>query len=739
MPTPEEIAAKIEELQDIASPRVAELVLVRWPEPDGPIYYGPKSAVGILDNQTLLDQLEGEQILELRFDGSFFLDIAQESGISDDKVTLDFYDGEEREDGEVTRRHEISRLFHTHGPGPKTEIYYYFPEPDLLLLQWWGHLQPPSDVTLDRFKTSAEFGFRSSSLPLPRRAFFSTCSALFGGLLETAAQVAANDCKYDRHLGGSFGNLNGGSPFTSCPRNNFAVCIERLEAGGTAAPSFLGFDTKIESYTVGQTKGPNLSVTTRGNNNNLKRPLRVIAGQRHVSDLDLLAFAIEPDTKHPEGGAVAVQYAICEGPINGQSGQTVNGVRVGYMHLNVRNGELRQSKTGFSKNVSNYSGTALFFARVQGDFTKTSADQLRAEVDVQGLRDIRVYTDESSFTEQYSTDRAWWLLRVQTDKRWGEGLDYSRVEIQDYIDLAAWYAESVTQLDRDGNSTPGVRSSFNAELIDRTAQQQIYDMCLAGRCSVPFPDLSGRERVKPLKGLSEEELAAAPLFIDYGEDRNILVENEVTTLRYSMQDDKTLCNRYVVSFDDEAQQNTQTPLPFESELQQLAAGRAFGDNTRRVVEKSINAFGVTSFGEAARLGNLLLNLGEFDEGGLANNLRVTFTTWYLHALTLLKYDVIRVRSSKLDFVNDLNEDAGRERFEYFRILSRRRLPDLKVEITAQAYSVDYYNFIESAEAPLIVPSAPELNAGGGFGRLPFDVDFDEVNHSFDRVTFKLMV
>src|SRR6185295_4157762 len=107
---------------------------------------------------------------------------------------------------------------------------------------------------------------------------------------------------YGTSLGVSFGNLDPstGLPFTSCPRNNRQVCIDRL--GDDL--SYLAFDTIIESHTVNETKGPNVTVTSRGNETNLSRPLRVIAGQRHVSDLDLLAFVVEPDTKHPDKGSV---------------------------------------------------------------------------------------------------------------------------------------------------------------------------------------------------------------------------------------------------------------------------------------------------------------------------------------------------------------------------------------------------------------------------------------------------
>lgn len=742
MPLSEADQAKVNRLQALiianGAVMVSELVAVQWPAPDGVIYYC----------STQLNELPGYGGLtaralniETRFAGNQFLDIAQDSGISDDKVDLVFWDGDEHDSsGALVRTSELTRLFQTHGAGVKVDIFYYFPEVDLLLRQWWGHLQPPSDASLDWFKTSAEFGFMSSMLPLPRRAFFSSCGAMFGGLLPTQGEIDDNDCPYNKHLGGATGLLDPGTglPFTSCPRNNRTVCIARL--GDDL--SYLGMDTVIQSYTVNQTRGPAITTTTRGNENNLKRPLRVIAGQRHVTDLDLLAYAIEPDTKHPEGGAVTCLFAETEGPIEAQANQMINSVTIGAQHLNARNGERRQARTGFSKSVSNYSGTALFFGRAQGDFTKITADQLKGECDVRGLKDVRVYSDAVTFVEQYSSDRAWWLMHIERNKRWGQGIDVARLYIPDYINLSTWWAETVTVTDKDGNTTTGPRSQFHAELIDRTAQQQISDLCLAGRCSVPFPDDSGQMRVLPLRRVTSDDLAAAPVFTDYGEDRTIVWEGppgeEKTTFTYSILSDAELPNRVIVTYDDATHNNAQVPLTFEDVDQQLKAGRVFGDISRRAVEKTYTAFGVTDVGECGRLGNLLLDLGEFDEGGLKNNLRVQFTTWWTFAVELQKYQVVKVRSAKLDVINAIRVDQGLERFDYFRVRTKRRLPTLKVELSLQGYPVGYYERLESSELPPpIVPSFPDQNPGGGGGRLPYKVTLLSLGHTDDRINFEL--
>ena len=195
IPEDPEQSAKLAQLRDMQrngiNPRVAELALIEWPAPDGPVYYATRIAADLLDKPELLDRLDGP--IELRLRQGMFLDVPASSGISDDKVSLDFWDGD----------NELTRLTQTHGAGQRVEIYYYFPDVDLVVSEWWGHWQPPDEVDVDSFKGSAESGFRSSSLTLPSRAFFTGCQAVFGGLLQTQAEIDEGDCPYNRHLGGS--------------------------------------------------------------------------------------------------------------------------------------------------------------------------------------------------------------------------------------------------------------------------------------------------------------------------------------------------------------------------------------------------------------------------------------------------------------------------------------------------------------------------------------------------------
>jgi len=672
--------AKIDELKAMTlageGVRVCELVAVFWPQPTGTVYYSSIQADEVYPTLTVSP-------VEARLayaDDALVREVIHEEGISDDQIDLDFWDA----DG------VISDLAHTHGEGVRVEVFYYYSDVDLFLSMWWGHLLVPDSADQERFKTQAEQGFRSAQLPLPRRAFFTGCQAVWAGYLQTQAEIDEGDCPSNAHLteeqrGGAplVGNLDPdtGLPYTSCPRNTREVCTARI---GDSL-SFLAFDSTVESIVNNQTKGGPLLATSRGNENNLKRPLRVVAGKRRVRDLDLLAFTPQLNSNNSEDGFVRTLFAISEGRNKSVTRCQVNDEIFPPDQIQVRLGEKRQAPTGFSPNVGNYSGTSLFFG-VYGQVDPeqySDPETLSGQCLVEGHDEVRVYSDPddpTAFTEQYTTDRAWWLAHQLRHKRWGLGTDVARLELADLIFLSTWGRQVVTFTNEEGRIFAGVRTDFNAELIDRTAQQQINDLCLAGRFGLPFPQY-GKLRVVPLRKLTEEELDAAPVFTDYGDARNIVVEDETekSSVTRSQMSDKELPNRVVLTFDDAARGHIQRPLTFEDVPQQLKAGRSFGDTSRRVVEKKYTALGVTSFDAAARLGHYLRDLGPFDDGGIVNNLRVTFKTWHALTLDLHKYQVIKVLSHQLE----------RYGFEYFRVRHLRYLPDLKVEISAQAYADTY--------------------------------------------------
>jgi hypothetical protein len=701
------------------SPRVVEVVAVHWPQPTGTVYYASTQYDDLFRGLPFAP-VEAR----LRYDKEEpFCEVLLAEGISDEEVDLALWDA----DG------VISDLLHAHGAGLRVEIFYHFPDIDWTPSLWWGHLQQPEEAGEDWCETKAEQGFRSSMLPCPRRAHYVSCQALYPPEANlTQAEIDEGDCPVNAHLpGGTIGNTDPstGKVYAKCARTR-PDCIKII---GDAL-SFLADDTVVETIINNQTKGGALFPESRGNATNLKKPKRVIAGTRVVRDCEVLEYTPQLNTKHPDEGFVRAQIEIGEGRIRSMVECKVNDTLIGFQHLNTRNGARRQPATNFSPNASNHSGTAHFFA-VYGPVNPSGygPNNLRGSAKVEGCDDVRVYTSETEFAEEWTDSRAWWLCNVLRHKRWGYGLDVARFWIEkDFIPLHAWTRENTSFTAKDGTVFTGPRTLYNAELNDRTIQQVVNDICLAGRFGLPF-QFDGKLRVVPLKKLTADELAAAQVFTDcddFGFERNIVRDDgKKSTLTRSFVSDRELPNRVVVTFDDAEHGNVERPLSLDDTTQQLLAGRAFVDTTQRVVEKKYalgGSAGVTRLGEAGRLMNLLLDLGPFDEGGLRNNLRINFVTWYAFTLGLHKYKVIRVLSRQLT----------RYGFEYFRIRSLKRLGNLKVEISAQAYPVDYYEQMEAEAAPRPVVGG-DINPGGGHGARPHPVEFGDLDFGSDRIHFRV--
>ena len=71
-----------------------------------------------------------------------------------------------------------------------------------------------------------------------------------------------------------------------------------------------------------------------------------------------------------------------------------------------------------------------------------------------GVEDtVKTYaTPTSTPAKVYTTNRAWCLLDLYTNRRYGLGLDISRFAIQDWIDLAAYCNVTVNSIDETGGT-----------------------------------------------------------------------------------------------------------------------------------------------------------------------------------------------------------------------------------------------------------------------------------------------
>lgn len=675
------IQDKLDDLQALtgADRKPAELCVIYWPEPAGAKIYASAMYTELPWWPDLADAIEtyfGEAIpitLTLIPDGTPFIDLPRAASISDDSINLTFSDLDD----------EFSDLLMDYGEGLRCEVFGYWPAVDLLLSLWRGMLHQPKEMNRDQVKITATSGWRAPQMLVPKRPHATSCPFIFGALLATQDEIDYHKgCPYNVHIGGDIGVPG----FTDCPRRVKADCVERL----ATEVYWPAFETRPDPIPNNQTKGPNLLARAIGNESNLNDPIRAVFGERYIKAANLLAFRNETNNNHPEDGFFAGLFEFGEGPLLALWEFRMMGELVGAEHFQLKLGELGQSPSDWSPDVNSYSGTAHGYGRIQGEPDNATASDYAASIRALGLKNVRVYSDPNTYAEGYTTNRAWCLLELLANARWGYGDDYPRFGIQSWIDTAAWCDEFVTLTDANGNTFTGVRSTFNAEVNARAIQQQVKDICTAGRLGIPF-EFEGEVVIVPLKAEDVDDLNI-PTFTDEGTNRNVVYDGAKSSLSWSVISDETMTNQWTVNFDDASNGGVDTQFIFGDQAQQLRAGRAWGDRSKRVVNKSQAGYGINSAQEAARFGNSLLYLGPLDSGGILNPFSVKFTTWYSEAFNVQNYKLIKVVNAKLQsrmaayFTARGLEPYPDADFTCFRVMKYTRKGDLRVEIEAQQYA-----------------------------------------------------
>ena len=389
-----------------------------------------------------------------------------------------------------------------------------------------------------------------------------------------------------------------------------------------------------------------------------------------------------------------------------------------------------------------------------------TGQSITGSMEVQYGKIHRVYTDATNFVRRATSDGlvpganpAFVLMDLETSKRSGGGLDYSRFNIQSFVDVAAYCDELVPSVFDDGTTVK--RWTFNGVVdVRKQLQEWIHFVSLGCYCLPPYMDKDGKLKIRALKA---ESLTGIPLFsskIASVTGRNILWEKDRSTLSKSRRPVSEVPNELRVNYidksfdpgfnatlvhlivgsatsfqvhwgsaaiaagvhfakddkiviDSERIWITQDPgLPDGSGNQTLVVQRGYGgttaaahaqgaivqfvgrsynkisivisdresqtdfgqilsDQSLRTLQKSVDLPGTTTADEAARIGTLILRAGEFGQGGLANNLKVTFQSAYRDAEDLEIGDIIEVEDDLLDAA--LNE-------RYFRVLRLNQDP-----------------------------------------------------------------
>lgn len=706
---------------------VYELVAVYWQPPDRTIYYSCQQVDQFEEAKTIpVGPVEARfpasisSIVDANVKCQFVRNVTLSYDIADSSVDLPFDDIDLK----------ITNLYARQGEGVKVEIFYWFPQAQWLLSRWHGHLVAPQNVSGGYFQATAESGFRSGQLVIPKRPIgYGGCYAIFAGLFATQRLADESPCGYDFGFGGSQGiaDPSTGLAWTFCPALVRGDCIARFGDD----KQYYGIDTVVHTYP--SFPKANLFATSVGNENNLQNPLRVIAGVYLVRGLDILAYSIELGNKDPADGSISLIYGFSEGSVGAASIPEINGVNLAFDHYQIALGARRQLPTTFAGGTANnYSNTAHFLGIVKGAFTDDTAVQQQGQIQVdQGFSQVHIYSDQTNYTLGYTNNTADWLLELYTNTRFGNGVDPQRFAITDIttpqvgsslkMGSRDWCNQTVNYTDATGATATTTRSTFNADVSPRPADQIIRDLCVYSRLCPPIIQ-NGLLRF-PYLGLETID-SDVPYFTDIGSGANICVDKDgIPMVEWSQQSDRTLVNEIRLNFIDALNQWINRPLIFGDRPQQFKAGKAAGDTTIKINPATHSAFGITDFGQAVRCGNYLLHLGPLDSGGISNNLTVTITTWFSEALPLYTYQLVRCHTRKTE---PIFQNTG---FEYFRVISKKETSDMKTKLTLQAYNVPFMMQMENGDGSGTVPPIGGSGGGGGnpggpTGGGPFETPFD---------------
>lgn len=597
----------------------------------------------------------------------------------------------------------ITDNFQTYSSGVTCIVHLYYPDVSLDIEIWWGQLQAPSIYGWKNLKTTITNGYRSRELTVPGRSRRKECTAqVFGGKLPDIEAVRSSLCPYDKHLGGSVG-VNDPvttAPYLDCPKTKEA-CIARL---GTVK-YFGGFNTDASAMSAPNQGNPYIAVS-RGNASNLTEPIRVVFGLKYVRSNQLLLWRPLTPPGYEDGWIDAV-WEVCEGPVQDIYNFVMNGENIGWNYRNIRLGTRGQSATYYTPDVSNFSSVA--HVRAQHSHVDTAlisgAGDLNSECYVMGFNEVCVYTDDAPLTKTrtFSADRAWCLLELYKNQKFGIGYAEALFEIADWMAVSSWLSTVVTFVatyaDGETLTVSSPRSSFSAICEGRPISEIVEDICRGGAISVPFQH-EGKFTLSTFHEAGAPELAAARVFYDSGDTPNIIREpGQPPMIELSQTPDNKLVNEIEVRFEESANGDIERPIIVDDPDQKLKAGRQLGESSRFLsVPKTYAGFGVSSFQEAVRLAYRLLKFGEFDEGGTDNNIRLKLTVPFEQTLGLKRYDIIKVVSDILDsftLPSGIVTDTTRYAVEYFRILRMKKVANGRCEITAQAYNPTSYGNFES--------------------------------------------
>lgn len=609
--------------------QVVEYLKVEWVT--GTKYYGSTAAGDISPFRNVKKYTGGSKI-EPRIMGEPFSLFEIHGDIRAENIPIEFNDAAlTGYSGAGTIRDVLQKY-----GAARCELFYYYPQVDLNVSQWWGQVLPPQVYGRFTQKTTLTNGYRSRERFLPNRANLKECPGPYGGRLNTADKVRTNICPSDIHLGGTIGVAG----FTDCPRLTADDCNTRL---GTKK-YFPGLDlSNIPPVPTGSHPGE--VGVAKGNVLVRSKPITWIFGTKYIRGADILVSRRNPNTQHPEDAWIEVLYRISQGPVQSISNLKINGRVTEAQHWNTRLGQRGQSVLNFDgAGTQTASGTATLFVRHGYVDPNVTAASLEMECTVVGFADIAVWDSVSTFTRKHSDDVIWCLIEMYTNQMTGLKYEPGRFWIDEALDASEWTRRStefiLTAPDGETKSFSGRRATFDAAVEGRPAVEVVSDVCRSARISLPF-QYDGKYSIVPFAVFTEDELDDAVTFYDHGPNQNIRW-NGPEAVQFSFIPDDKLPNELTVTFEEARNYDIARPIVGNDPDQQYKASKILGDDAFSVVPMQFTAFGVRQEHQAVKLLYYLLWFGAFEEGGTKNNCRATLRCPFEYTLGLRRYKPFRL-------------------------------------------------------------------------------------------------
>lgn len=684
--------------------KVAELVKVDWPSPDGTKVYSWWNCLADSAYTTNLnDWLDGAPLIPgfiapKNANGSpgpeRFHNIPRTAALSDDVVAMKFTNY-----GRV-----FEELCYKWRGGVKVEIFYFFPEiaddalsRDYTVVSWFvGHLRKADEANEDFVSVSVRSGVRSPHVLVPGRIQGSNCQWYYNGATDKAGNrifptgLPDNPCDIDAHFGGtrgtddpSTGNLWANCNQTLNQGTNNCIAINGSEA---AARAIYGGDDYVTASTLIGNGGNRTRSTTVGNELRLEN-LPVAYGKFNPKNLHLKRYAKEYDDneEQQDDGTIRTVFAVSEGPVQSISEVKVMDrplPRTDGLGLEVRLGTQRQAATTYAADMLPLNRTAHFRADVHPlDPNGVQAPDIVGECIVEGRSTVKQYIADWTYTQGYTTNRIDCLVELIENQIFGFRMDKTRMIATDIVDLRA------------------LNSQFNAYVQQRTFQQLVEDICLAavGNDSPgwfrPFW-YNGKLRILPILNTDLTLSDIKQIKSNFGATRNVLIDPQTKLPRLypNYKNNDEIRNAYTVMINQADKGYIERPITFNADQDQFEEGLHYGDESKRRDPETVAGFGLTTEAEARVLGEFLVKNGKFATGGLMNNLglgSVALCAVSSLALNMHENKIFKFPAASNDRLIPYKDEDDNQ-FEYFMVTSMTRTPRLELIANFQVWSEKFW-------------------------------------------------